>query len=146
MMHVSVDRKFRTFFSGLLLLLIVVNLYLSRKLSMRLLDEQLHTFQQSTKDARIELPVASIERAVAIHDAILVCAAIVTTFLAVLVLNIIVRHSVLRPIAQMTAVCDAISRGDFNRRVDIHTGDEWESLSQAFNRMLRYQQRNGESG
>jgi nitrogen fixation/metabolism regulation signal transduction histidine kinase len=145
MMHVSVDRKFRTFFSGLLLLLIVGNLYLSRKLTMRVLDEQHQMFQQSTKDAKNDLPV-SIQRSVAIYDAILLAAAIATTFLAVVVLNIIVRHAVQRPIAQMIEVCDAISKGDFNRRVDIRTGDEWESLSEAFNRMLRYQQRNRESG
>lgn len=146
MMRVSVDRKFRTLFSGLLLLLIVVNFCLSRKLTMRMLDEQRQTFQQSIKDAKIDVPVDSIQRSVANYDAILIAAAIVTTFLAVLVLNIVVRHSVLTPIAHIVEVCEAISRGDFNRRADIRTGDEWEELSQAFNRMIRGQQRNRESG
>jgi two-component system sensor histidine kinase BarA len=35
-------------------------------------------------------------------------------------------------------VSDAISRGNLDRRADIRTGDEFEELSQAYNRMLRH--------
>jgi two-component system sensor histidine kinase BarA len=49
----------------------------------------------------------------------------------------IIRYVVVKPIKHLKEVSDAISAGELNVRSEIQTGDEFEDLSHAFNRMLR---------
>jgi signal transduction histidine kinase len=72
------------------------------------------------------------------NNAILLAAAIVTVFLAMLASYIIVRYVIVKPLRHLRDVSDSISRGDISQRADIHTGDEFEELAVAFNRMLRH--------
>ena len=51
---------------------------------------------------------------------------------------IIVRYVIVKPLRHLRDVSDAISRGNISLRADIRTGDEFEELAVAFNRMLRH--------
>ena len=64
--------------------------------------------------------------------------AIVTAFLAMVAFYIVIRYVVVRPVRHLRDVSDAIAHGDINMRADIHTGDEFEALAVAYNRMLRH--------
>jgi signal transduction histidine kinase len=72
------------------------------------------------------------------NRAILVATAIITVFLAMVASYAIVRYVIVKPLRHLRDVSDAISRGNSTLRADIHTGDEFEELSAAFNRMLRH--------
>ncbi|HLJ11449.1 MAG TPA: ATP-binding protein, partial [Planctomycetaceae bacterium] len=72
------------------------------------------------------------------NNATLLATAIVTTFLAMVAAYGIVRYVIVKPVLHLKEVSDAISRGNLDRRADIRTGDEFEELSQAYNRMLRH--------
>jgi signal transduction histidine kinase len=50
---------------------------------------------------------------------------------------ILVRYVIVKPVKHLKEVSDAISAGELNVRSEIQTGDEFEDLSHAFNRMLR---------
>ena len=64
--------------------------------------------------------------------------AIITVFLAMVASYVIVRYVIVKPLRHLRDVSDAISRGNTALRADIHTGDEFEELAVAFNRMLRH--------
>jgi len=49
-----------------------------------------------------------------------------------------VRYVIVKPVLHLQDVSDAIAHGDLDQRADIRTGDEFEELSHAFNRMLRH--------
>ncbi|MCR9198459.1 MAG: ATP-binding protein [Planctomycetaceae bacterium] len=86
----------------------------------------------------VELPMAEVEGKLSQNRAILVASAIVTSFLAMLVAYVIVRYIIVKPVLHLKDVSDEIARGNLNLRADISTGDEFEELSHAFNRMLRH--------
>ena len=69
--------------------------------------------------------------------AILISSAIFTFSLAMLLAYFIVRYVIVKPLKHLKDVSDEISKGNLNLRSDINTGDEFEELSHAFNRMLR---------
>ena len=68
----------------------------------------------------------------------LLAVAIVTAFLAMIAFYITIRYLIVRPLKHLRDVSDAISHGNIALRADIHTGDEFEDLGLAFNRMLRH--------
>ncbi len=72
------------------------------------------------------------------NRAILISTAIITAFLAVLASYLIIRYVIVKPLRHLRDVSDAVSHGNISLRADIHTGDEFESLAIAFNRMLRH--------
>jgi two-component system, NarL family, sensor histidine kinase BarA len=72
------------------------------------------------------------------NRAILLATAIITVFVAMVALYVIVRYVIVKPLAHLRDVANAISRGNTEVRAEIHTGDEFEDLASAFNRMLRY--------
>lgn len=86
----------------------------------------------------VELPMAEVEGKLSQNRAILVASAIVTSFLAMLVAYVIVRYIIVKPVLHLKDVSDEIARGNLNLRAEISTGDEFEELSHAFNRMLRH--------
>jgi signal transduction histidine kinase len=50
---------------------------------------------------------------------------------------LIIRYVIVKPVKHLKEVSDAIAAGQLNVRSEIQTGDEFEDLSHAFNRMLR---------
>jgi signal transduction histidine kinase len=72
------------------------------------------------------------------NRAILLATAIVTVCLAMVAAWVIVRYVIVKPLKHLHDVSVAISRGDIQQRAEIHTGDEFEQLGIAFNRMLRH--------
>lgn len=72
------------------------------------------------------------------NRAILITTAIITVFLAMLAAYVIVRYVIVKPLKHLRDVSDSISHGDINSRAEIRTGDEFEELGVAFNRMLRH--------
>ena len=87
---------------------------------------------------RIRMPTKSIEEGVNWNRAILASAAIATAILIMVGSWLIVRYIIVKPVKHLKDVSDAISAGELNVRSEIQTGDEFEDLSHAFNRMLRH--------
>ena len=87
---------------------------------------------------QITLPLMATRRALVRNDVFLLTIALVTTVLAMLAAWAIVRYVIVKPVLHLKDVSDEIARGTLDLRADIRTGDEFEELSQAFNRMLRH--------
>ena len=87
---------------------------------------------------RIKISLESVDAQLSRNRAILLATAIVTSFLAMLAAYAIVRYIIVKPVQHLKDVSDEIARGNLNLRADISTGDEFEELSHAFNRMLRH--------
>lgn len=87
---------------------------------------------------RISIPLEKTQRSLAWNNAILLSMAITTAFLAMLAAYAIVRYVIVKPVLHLKDVSDSIARGALDQRADIRTGDEFEELSHAFNRMLRH--------
>lgn len=85
----------------------------------------------------IRLPIKAIESGVHINRALLISTALVTALLIMAGSYLIIRYCVVKPVKHLKEVSDAISAGELNVRSEIQTGDEFEDLSHAFNRMLR---------
>jgi len=88
--------------------------------------------------AKITLPLEAIEKPLNKMDAYLLTTAFVTACLAMIAAYAIVRYVIVKPILHLKDVSDGIARGTLDLRADIRTGDEFEELSHAFNRMLRH--------
>ena len=86
---------------------------------------------------RIRMPTKVIEEGVHWNRAILMATALGTVILIMIGSWIIVRYIIVKPVKHLKDVSDAISAGELNVRSEIQTGDEFEDLSHAFNRMLR---------
>lgn len=71
------------------------------------------------------------------NTALLWTAAIVTGFLSMLMLWFVVRYVVVKPVQHLRDVSNAVREGDVDMRAEIYTGDEFEELAAAFNRMVR---------
>jgi signal transduction histidine kinase len=88
--------------------------------------------------ASIDIPLGAVDQQLARNRAMLLASGIVTAFLAMLAAYVIVRYIIVKPVQHLKDVSDEIARGNLNLRADISTGDEFEELSHAFNRMLRH--------
>jgi two-component system, NarL family, sensor histidine kinase BarA len=88
--------------------------------------------------AKLTLSTDQTRESINKNQAILIAAAIITVFLAMVAAYIIVRYVIVKPLRHLRDVSDAISRGNMALRAEIHTGDEFEELAVAFNRMLRH--------
>src|SRR5205085_8184127 len=86
---------------------------------------------------KIEMPTKAIEDGVHLNRAVLMATALVAALLIMGGSYLIVRYVIVKPVKHLKEVSDAISAGELNVRSEIQTGDEFEDLSHAFNRMLR---------
>ncbi|MFO0851112.1 MAG: ATP-binding protein [Gemmataceae bacterium] len=86
---------------------------------------------------RVQLPTEAIEAGFHQNRALLLTFALGTTLLILAGSYVIIRYVVVKPVKHLKAVADAIAAGELNVRSEIQTGDEFEDLSDAFNRMLR---------
>ena len=82
----------------------------------------------------LEQARASIHRVFAF----VISAEFVKVVLAILAIYVIVRYVITKPVMHLKKVSDAIAQGNLDMRAEIRTGDEFEELSHAFNRMLRH--------
>ncbi len=88
--------------------------------------------------ARLTISTEPTRKSINLNRAILIATAIITVFLAMMASYAIIRYVIVKPLRHLRDVSDAVSRGNTSLRADIHTGDEFEELSEAFNRMLRH--------
>ena len=86
---------------------------------------------------KIQMSTTAIEDGVHLNRAVLMATALVTALLIMGGSYVIVRYVIVKPVKHLKEVSDAISAGELNVRSEIQTGDEFEDLSHAFNRMLR---------
>ena len=86
---------------------------------------------------KVEFDAQEIQDSKAENTAMLLVAAIATVFLAMLVLYVVVRYIIVKPLRHLRDVSDQVRRGEVEQRADLKTGDEFEDLGNAFNRMLR---------
>src|SRR4029077_13840201 len=84
----------------------------------------------------INLPMEPINKSIHQNRAILITAALVTAILAMVASYVIVRYVIVKPVKHLRDVSDAIAAGKLTIRAQIQTGDEFEELAHAFNRML----------
>ena len=88
--------------------------------------------------AKLTFPLSDTQAEIARNNALLITLALVTGFLAMTVSYLIVRYIIVKPVLHLKEVSDAVAHGDLDQRADIRTGDEFEELSHAYNRMLRH--------
>ncbi|RLS57014.1 MAG: HAMP domain-containing protein [Planctomycetota bacterium] len=88
--------------------------------------------------AKLSIPLSATRNEIAKNNALLITLALVTGFLAMTVSYLIVRYIIVKPVLHLKDVSDAVAHGDLDKRADIRTGDEFEELSHAYNRMLRH--------
>ncbi len=88
--------------------------------------------------AKVTISNEEVQRKLDKNWALLWACAIAAVFLAMVTSYAIVRYVIVKPLRHLRDVSDAISRGNLALRAEIHTGDEFEHLATAFNRMLRH--------
>ncbi|HEV3163646.1 MAG TPA: ATP-binding protein [Isosphaeraceae bacterium] len=84
----------------------------------------------------VKMSMEETNKAIHKNRAILITAALVTAILAMVASYVIVRYVIVKPVKHLRDVSDAIAAGKLTIRSQIQTGDEFEELSHAFNRML----------
>ena len=85
----------------------------------------------------VRLSTKTIEAGFHQNRAILITFAFGTTVLILAGSYAVIRYVIVKPVKHLKSVSDAIAAGHLNVRSEIQTGDEFEDLSDAFNRMLR---------
>jgi len=86
---------------------------------------------------RVRMSTELIETGFHQNRALLIAFAFGTTVLILLGSYLIIRYVIVKPLKHLKDVSEAIASGELNVRSEIQTGDEFEDLSVAFNRMLR---------
>jgi len=86
---------------------------------------------------RVKTDYGPIADEVAKNRAYLAIAAIVVGFVSMFSLWAVVRYIIVKPVTHLRDVANAVREGDVEQRAVIRTGDEFEELGNAFNRMLR---------
>ena len=86
---------------------------------------------------KISIPDGETQASLTWNHAFLLGTALITVCMAIGASYLIVRYVIVKPLAHLRDVSDRISHGDIALRAELHTGDEFERLATAFNRMLR---------
>jgi signal transduction histidine kinase len=87
--------------------------------------------------ASIKVSSKDLESRIHRNRALLISTALVSALALMGGSWLIVRYVIVKPVQHLKDVSDAITAGQLNIRSEIQTGDEFEDLSHAFNRMLR---------
>jgi signal transduction histidine kinase len=74
--------------------------------------------------------------ALAVNTAYLLSAGLIAMGLALLVFYLITSRLILSPVRALKETAELVREGNLSTRSDIHTGDEFEELSETFNQML----------
>ncbi|MCA9194486.1 MAG: HAMP domain-containing protein [Planctomycetales bacterium] len=88
--------------------------------------------------AKIKTPFRNTKVATAATLSVLIAIWMVTMATTLLIVHWTLRRLVLTPLTYLKNVSDEVSRGNMNLRASIDTGDEFNDLANAFNRMLRH--------
>jgi len=88
--------------------------------------------------AHVTISNDPVQRQISLYWNALLALAIITGFLAMIAFYVTIRYLIVRPLKHLRDVSDAVSHGNVALRAEIRTGDEFESLGTAFNRMLRH--------
>ncbi|MFT5760558.1 MAG: two-component system phosphate regulon sensor histidine kinase PhoR, partial [Alteromonadaceae bacterium] len=83
---------------------------------------------------RVSLPLYNIDKKLGLLRLNVLYGAAIAAFSALILGFFFVKHF-LSPIVRMTEVAESISKGDYNRRIDINQRDEMGMLARAVNRM-----------
>lgn len=86
---------------------------------------------------RITLSGESVKQEFHLNRALLITFALATSLAIMAMTWLTIRYVVVKPVKHLKDVSDAIAAGQVNVRSEIQTGDEFEDMSYAFNRMLR---------
>src|SRR5215207_9460934 len=86
---------------------------------------------------RIRLTTREIEEGFHTNRAVLISFAVGTSLLIIAGSYLMIRYVIVKPVKHLKEVSEAIAGGELNIRSEIQTGDEFEDLSHAFNRMIR---------
>ena len=84
----------------------------------------------------VTIPRSILHRTMQRYLALMLATAIVSIGLALVAVNVVIRWLVIKPLRNLRGVAESISRGEIKKRADLRTGDEFETLAGAFNRML----------
>jgi signal transduction histidine kinase len=87
---------------------------------------------------RVTIPNLPMQEKTSLYWNALLAVSVITAFLTMIAFYVSIRYLIARPLKHLQDVNDAISHGNMALRAEIHTGDEFESLAVAFNRMLRH--------
>lgn len=87
---------------------------------------------------KVDISDRETQQAITWNRALLTAIGILTVFLAMVILYVIIRYVVVKPLKHLRDVSEEISRGNTQLRAEIATNDEFEELASAFNRMLRH--------
>jgi len=85
----------------------------------------------------VRIPAKEFTDRVHVNIAILITTALISALLLSAGSWLIIRYVIVKPVKHLKEVSDAIASGKLNIRSEILTGDEFEDLSHAYNRMLR---------
>ncbi len=88
--------------------------------------------------AKITLPLDSVKSPLHSANAFVISGELLKVVLSIIAIYLVIRYVVTKPVLHLKRVSDAIAHGKLDMRADIRTGDEFEELSHAFNRMLRH--------
>ena len=86
---------------------------------------------------RITTDQQATHNEIAKNKAYLWSVAVAIGFVSMFLLYFIIRYVIVKPVTHLRDVSDAVREGDVTQRAEIRTGDEFEELGAAFNRMLR---------
>lgn len=86
---------------------------------------------------RVEIDQEETRNLLARYNSLLWFTAVVIGIISMFLLYFIVRYVVVKPLQHLRDVANAVREGDVEQRAAINTGDEFEELAAAFNRMLR---------
>jgi len=87
---------------------------------------------------KVPMPMTEARNALDKAFAFVISAQFVLVVLAILGVYLVIRYVITKPVMHLKRVSDAVAQGNLDMRADIRTGDEFEELSHAFNRMLRH--------
>lgn len=88
--------------------------------------------------AKVTLPLDSVKSPLHQSNAFVISGELLKVVLGIIAIYLVIRYVVTKPVLHLKKVSDAIAHGKLDMRADIRTGDEFEELSHAFNRMLRH--------
>jgi len=84
----------------------------------------------------VRLPGESDAQALLVNRVVIIAAGMLAGILAILVFYIITHKFILSPINELRTVAIRVGEGDLNMRSTVHSGDEFEQLSENMNQML----------
>ena len=99
------------------------------------IERQLGEFLGAVK---VTLPLNSVQSPLHSANAFVISGELLKVVLSIIAIYLVIRYVVTKPVLHLKKVSDAIAHGKLDMRADIRTGDEFEELSHAFNRMLRH--------